>query len=183
MTVTLPTWLTIARLAAAPLLVVPFLLLERPAAYWTALALFAAAALTDFLDGWLARRLGQESRLGAVLDPIADKAMVATALALLLWVSPLAPWLALPAAVILFREVLVSGLREAVAPARLDVTPLAKIKTALQMLAVGALLFAGATGFGEPLGAALLAAAAVVTAVTGWDYARKAVAHLGHRED
>ncbi len=140
---TLPNLLTIARLLAAPGLALAFLLLPRPAADWTALALFLAAAATDWLDGRLARAWQAQSRLGTMLDPIADKAMVALALLTLMAVSSLSPWLLLPAALILLREVFVSGLREFLGDTAgmLRVTRLAKWKTSAQMTAI-AVLFA-----------------------------------------
>ncbi len=197
MGLTVPTMLTLARLAAAPGLAVVAVALERPAAEWWALGLFLAAAATDWLDGWLARRLGQESALGAVLDPIADKAMTVIALAVLTGLTAetgpggarLDPWVALPAAAILLREIAVAGLREALGPgAGLAVTRLAKWKTAAQMGAIAAMLAAAplaAAGLAgaEPAARALLWLAAALTLVTGWDYAAKAVAYIRGRED
>lgn len=184
---TVPNGLTLFRLAAAPGLVLPYLALPRPVADAVALALFLVAAATDFLDGWLARRLGQESELGRVLDPIADKATVCVALLLLtgLWAEDgLAPAVAGPAALILFREILVAGLREALGPgAGLQVTPLAKGKTAVQMVAVGALFAAPLVAGLAPVAVGLLWLAAALTLVSGWDYAAKAVRHMGKTEE
>jgi cardiolipin synthase len=103
------------------------------------------ASATDWIDGYLARAWDQRTRLGAMLDPIADKAMVASALLVLMVMSSLAPLLLIPAAVILFREVFVSGLREYLGPsgATLSVTRLAKYKTTVQMVAISALLAQG----------------------------------------
>ncbi|MEM8536887.1 MAG: CDP-alcohol phosphatidyltransferase family protein, partial [Pseudomonadota bacterium] len=112
MTMNLPNILTILRLAAAPGVVVMFLYFARPWADWFALALFVVAACTDFLDGYLARAWKQESKLGAMLDPIADKAMVIIALVVITGFSGMNPYILLPATVIIFREVFVSGLRE-----------------------------------------------------------------------
>src|SRR6056297_483744 len=182
MNVNLPTALTVVRLAAAPAVPLAFLLLPRPAADWTALALFIGAALTDWLDGILARAWDQHTRLGAMLDPIADKAMVVIALATLLAVVPASGGLLLPAALILFREVFVSGLREylGAAAGTLAVTRLAKWKTTAQMVAIAALFAAGALGPDtvRQAGVALLWVAAVLTAITGWDYYRKARPYL-----
>jgi CDP-diacylglycerol--glycerol-3-phosphate 3-phosphatidyltransferase len=138
-----PNTLTVIRLAAAPLVGLAFLFLIRPYADWVALILFLFASLTDYLDGWLARKWGQESRFGAMLDPIADKAMVVIALAVLLGVHGITGWMLVPVTAILFREVFVSGLREFLgsAASTLKVTPLAKWKTTVQMVAI-ALLFA-----------------------------------------
>ena len=138
---TLPNILTLIRLLAAPGLVVVFLLLPRPAADWVAMVLFVGAALTDYVDGYLARAWKQQSKLGTMLDPIADKAMVVIALLVLAAYSDLALFLVVPAGVILFREVFVSGLREFLGDVAgtLKVTKLAKWKTATQMLAIAVL--------------------------------------------
>ena len=143
MTLTLPNLLTILRLLAAPGVAVMFLYFNRPWADWFALSLFVVAAVTDWLDGYLARSWKQETRLGAMLDPIADKAMVVIALAVILGYSSMSPWLVLPATMILFREVFVAGLREYLGDdaGTLKVTRLAKWKTTVQMIAI-AVLFA-----------------------------------------
>lgn len=143
MTMTLPNILTVLRLLAAPAVALMFLYFSRPAADWFALVLFVLAAVTDWFDGYLARAWKQESKLGAMLDPIADKAMVVIALMVIVGYSSMSPWLVLPATFILFREVFVSGLREFLGDTAgtLRVTPLAKWKTTLQMIAI-AVLFA-----------------------------------------
>lgn len=140
---TLPNILTLMRLVAAPGVAIIFLILPRPYADWVALILFVTAALTDWLDGYLARLWKQHSRFGAMLDPIADKAMVVIALMVIIGFSSWSPWLVLPATVILFREVFVSGLREFLGDVAgtLKVTKLAKWKTTAQMVAI-AVLFA-----------------------------------------
>ncbi|MDH5797657.1 MAG: CDP-diacylglycerol--glycerol-3-phosphate 3-phosphatidyltransferase [Paracoccaceae bacterium] len=142
---TLPNILTILRLLAAPGIAVMFLYFQRPWADWYALILFAVAAITDWLDGYLARSWKQESRFGAMLDPIADKAMVVIALLVITGFSGMNPWLLLPATVILFREVFVSGLREFLGTSAglLKVTKLAKWKTTAQMVAIAVLFAAG----------------------------------------
>lgn len=142
---TLPNILTILRLLAAPGIAVMFLYFHRPWADWYALILFAVAAITDWLDGYLARSWKQESRFGAMLDPIADKAMVVIALLVITGFSGMNPWLLLPATVILFREVFVSGLREFLGTSAglLKVTKLAKWKTTAQMVAIAVLFAAG----------------------------------------
>ncbi|MDP5326787.1 MAG: CDP-diacylglycerol--glycerol-3-phosphate 3-phosphatidyltransferase [Paracoccaceae bacterium] len=141
---TLPNTLTILRLLAAPGVVVMFFSFHRPMADWFALALFVGAAITDFFDGYLARLWKQESKFGAMMDPIADKAMVVIAIMVITGYSGMNPWLILPATIILFREVGVSGLREFLGDkARLlQVTRLAKWKTTAQMVAI-AVLFLG----------------------------------------
>ena len=140
---TVPNILTILRLLAAPGVAILFLFYARPWADWFALGLFVAAAATDWIDGRLARAWNQETRLGAMLDPIADKAMVIIALCVITGFSGMDPWILLPATVILFREVFVSGLREFLGDTAgtLKVTVLAKWKTTVQMVAI-AILFA-----------------------------------------
>ena len=139
----LPNILTVGRLLAAPGVAVMFLYFTRPYADWFALSLFIVAAVTDWFDGYLARSWSQETRMGAMLDPIADKAMVVIALMVIVGYSSMSPWLVLPATVILFREVFVSGLREFLGDTAgtLKVTKLAKWKTTAQMIAI-AVLFA-----------------------------------------
>ena len=140
----LPNTLTLIRLLAAPGVPVLFLYFHRPWADWFALTLFVAAAVTDYFDGYLARLWKQESKFGAMMDPIADKAMVVIAIMVLTGYSGMNPWLILPATIILFREVFVSGLREYLGDKAglLQVTRLAKWKTTTQMIAL-AVLFLG----------------------------------------
>ena len=142
---TVPNILTIGRLVAAPLLPVMFLYFQHPWSDWFALVLFIVAALTDYIDGYLARAWGQESTFGAAMDPIADKAMVLIALLVINGYSGLTPWIVLPSALIIYREVFVSGLRETLGDrARaLKVTGLAKWKTMVQMVAIAVLFSKG----------------------------------------
>lgn len=141
---TIPNSLTVLRLLAAPGVVVMFLYFHRPWADWFALTLFVGAAITDYFDGYLARLWKQESKFGAMLDPIADKAMVVIAIMVITGYNGMNAFLILPATVILFREVFVSGLREylGVKASSLKVTKLAKWKTTAQMVAI-AVLFLG----------------------------------------
>lgn len=141
----LPNILTVLRLVAAPGIAVMFLYFTRPYADWFALILFVLAAVTDWFDGYLARAWKQETKLGTMLDPIADKAMVVIALMVIVAFSSWSPWLVLPATVILFREVFVSGLREFLGDVSgtLKVTKLAKWKTTLQMVAIAVLFSQG----------------------------------------
>ncbi len=143
----LPNILTLLRLLAAPGLAVMFLYFTRPYADWFALILFLSAAITDWFDGYLARAWKQETKMGAMLDPIADKAMVVIALMIIVGYSTehWTPWLVLPATVILFREVFVSGLREYLGDVAgtLKVTKLAKWKTTAQMVAIAILFSQG----------------------------------------
>lgn len=145
MTWTIPNILTAIRLLAAPGVAVMFLYFTRPYADWFALLLFMGAAATDWFDGYLARLWAQETKLGAMLDPIADKAMVVIALMVIVGYSSMSPWLVLPATVILFREVFVSGLREFLGDTAgtLKVTRLAKWKTTFQMVAIAILFLQG----------------------------------------
>ena len=140
----IPNILTLIRLLAAPGVVVMFLYFHRPWADWFALARFVGAAITDYFDGYLARLWKQESKFGTMLDPIADKAMVVIAIMVIAGYNGMNPWLMLPATVILFREVFVSGLREYLGAkaGTLKVTKLAKWKTTAQMVAI-ATLFLG----------------------------------------
>ena len=141
----LPNVLTVLRLLAAPMVAVMFLYFHRPWADFFALFLFLSAAITDWFDGYLARAWKQETKIGAMLDPIADKAMVIIALEVILGYSTMTPWLVLPATLILFREVFVSGLREYLGQVAgtLTVTKLAKWKTTVQMLAIAVLFSQG----------------------------------------
>ncbi len=137
----LPNLLTLSRIAVIPLMVATFYL---PGGYsqWIACALFAAAGLTDYLDGHFARRWKQQSEIGRFLDPIADKLLVGAALFMLAASDRISPSAILPALVILSREILVSGLREYLAGlrVRVPVSRLAKWKTGIQMTAIGFLL-------------------------------------------
>ena len=141
----IPNILTLMRLIAAPGVAVMFLYFTRPFADGLAMLLFVSAAITDWFDGYLARAWKQETKLGAMLDPIADKAMVVIALMVIIAFSSWSPWLVLPATVILFREVFVSGLREFLGDVSgtLKVTQLAKWKTTAQMVAIAVLFSQG----------------------------------------
>lgn len=183
MITTLPNLLTLSRIAVIPLLVALFYF-DNPMSRWVALAIFSVAAMTDFFDGYLARSLGQHSRLGQMLDPIADKLLV-TSIVLLLVAFGRAPVLA--ALVIICRELLVSGLREFLAEigVTIPVSRLAKWKTFIQMFSIGFLLV-GSVGpwFFHPaittemIGVVLIWGAAVLTLITGFDYLRAVWRHL-----
>ena len=173
----IPNLLTVFRVLAAPFVALAFAFFDKPLAGWIAFVLFTAAALTDFVDGWAARRWGQVSEMGKMLDPIADKAMVVVSLAALMGLIGLDFWYVLPASAILVREVLVSGLREYLGDVKLPVTQLAKWKTTAQMFAIGALLLFQPTepdwGPGMVIAIGLLWIAAALTVVSGWDYFSK----------
>jgi cardiolipin synthase (CMP-forming) len=180
----LPNLLTYGRLAAVPLVVA---LLFWPAEYWmrwSALAIFIAAAITDFLDGYLARAWSQQSSLGRMLDPIADKLLVAATLLVLVADKIVTGWSLWAAIVILCREILVSGLREFLAELRVSVpvSTIAKWKTTVQLVAIG-FLIAGPAGEEilpgtTKIGVVLLWAAAILTLYTGWDYMKASYDHV-----
>ena len=179
MTYTLPNMLTFFRIALLPVVVLLFLLpFEglRPFCAFT----FAVAGLTDWLDGYLARRLNQSSRFGAFLDPVADKLLVAVALILLVADDPRI-WVSIPAMVIVGREILVSALREWMAEvgarSKVAVSMLGKVKTVAQIFAVFFMLYLKPL-FGLPvydLGVGLLQVAAVLTIVSMVSYLRAAM--------
>jgi CDP-diacylglycerol--glycerol-3-phosphate 3-phosphatidyltransferase len=187
MKLTIPTWLTLLRIVLIPVLVLVFYLPGR----WTsvaAAAVFALASVTDWLDGWIARRYNQYSAFGAFLDPVADKLMVAVALFLIVQGHPSA-WMAIWAAVIVGREIAVSALREWMAGfgqrSKVKVAFLGKVKTAVQMIAICCLLYAISpsrpvqpgpwqAGFVFHVGDWLLAVAALLTLWSGFDYLRAA---------
>ncbi|MGB3502156.1 MAG: CDP-diacylglycerol--glycerol-3-phosphate 3-phosphatidyltransferase [Mesorhizobium sp.] len=186
----IPNLLTYARIIAVPLIVLCFFLEGRlessDFARWCALFLFAAASVTDYLDGYLARIWQQTSNIGRMLDPIADKLLVATCLMLLAAdpVETIHGWSLWAAIVILCREILVSGLREYLASLKVSipVTRLAKWKTAVQMFAIGFLL-AGPAGdkilpYTTQIGVVLLWIAAIITLYTGYDYFRAGLKHV-----
>ena len=187
MKLTVPTMLTLLRILLIPVLVLVFYLPYQ----WTnfaSAAVFGFAALTDWLDSWIARRYHQYSAFGAFLDPVADKMMVAVALFLIVQGHP-TPWMAFWAAVIVGREIAVSALREWMAElgqrATVNVAAIGKIKTIVQMLALLCLLYSvtpekpprPAAWMGEPIfriGDWLLAAAALLTMWSGYGYLRAA---------
>jgi len=151
---------------------------------WVALAVFVAAGISDFLDGYFARIWAQQSSLGRMLDPIADKLLVASCLLMLAAESTIHGWSLFAAAVILCREILVSGLREYLAALRVSVpvTKLAKWKTTIQLVAIG-FLIAGEAGeqiipATTLIGIVLLWMSAIFTIYTGWDYFRAGIHHL-----
>lgn len=178
----LPNILTYARIAAVPLVV--GILFWHSILHgglwlrWVALAVFISAGVTDILDGYFARMWGQQSSLGRMLDPIADKLLVGACLLMLAAEETIRGWSLLAAAIILCREILVSGLREYLAELRVSVpvTRLAKWKTIGQMVAVG-FLIAGEAGdrvipIVTQVGITLLWASAMLTLYTGYDYFR-----------
>jgi len=155
---------------------------------WVALAVFIVAGVSDFLDGYLARIWAQQSSLGRMLDPIADKLLVSSCLLMLAAEDTIHGWSLFAAIVILCREILVSGLREYLAELRVSVpvTRLAKWKTTLQLVAVGFLIAGDAGDAVIPvvtkIGIMLLWLSALLTIYTGWDYLQAGLHHLS-RED
>ena len=182
MVLTLPNLLTLSRIVAVPFLVA-LLWVPDPTLYAFAFALYALIGITDYFDGWLARRMNSASKLGAFLDPVADKIMVAAVLLMLCAVQVIAGWHLIAALVILLREIMVSGLREYLAGSQVSVpvSRLAKWKTTFQMIALGALILAVATPqwpWMLDLGLVSLWIAAPLTVLTGWDYLRTGLRHM-----
>jgi len=186
MPMNLPNLLTLSRIVAIPLVILTFFL-PAPFGPWAGCVLFAAAGFTDWLDGQLARRWHQQSAWGRVLDPIADKLLVATVLFMLAALERITPATIFPALVILAREILVSGLREHLAMLNVPVpvSRLAKWKTALQMVAIGVLLIGDAGPAAlhlQIVGELLLWLAAALTLITGYDYWRAGMSHISDED-
>ena len=186
----LPNILTLSRILAVPILL--FLLwpgirigAHQPLAidYALAFGLYCLMGITDYFDGYVARSRGIVSRLGAFLDPIADKIMIAAVILLLVFTRDIDGYHVIAALMILLREIIVSGLREFLATLQVSmpVTKLAKWKTTFQLVAFGALILAGALPTMEwikTVGLVSLWGAAVLTLVTGWDYLRVGLKHM-----
>ena len=177
MIVNLPNTLTFSRIIAIPILICILLFVPDPAGSWLAFSVYTFACITDFFDGYFARAWRQQSALGRFLDPIADKLLISSVLLVLVGIDRFQGLTVLPAAVILCREILVSGLREFLAEIRvgMPVSNLAKWKTGIQMLTMGFLLV-GPNGpdFGPvstlEIGILGLWIAASLTVITGFDY-------------
>lgn len=182
MVTNLPNLLTLSRILVIPLVIACFYV-GGPTARWVACALFVAAAITDWFDGYLARSWGQTSAFGRFLDPIADKLLVAAVLLMLAAFNHISPVTLLPAVIIMMREILVSGLREFLAELRvgMPVSRLAKWKTAAQMLALTLLILGDAAPPPLPvtmLGEISLWLAAALTLITGYDYLKAGMKHI-----
>ena len=188
-TFSIPNMLTVGRIAAIPV-VVGCVYAQSPIVNgpiwlrWVARAVFIAAGITDYLDGYYARIWDQQSAFGRMLDPIADKLLVASCLLILVADSTIHGWSLWAAVVILCREILVSGLREYLAALRVSVpvTKLAKWKTTVQLVAIGFLIAGDAGDRLVPavtlIGTVLLWISAMLTIYTGWDYFRAGIHHL-----
>ena len=180
----LPNLLTYGRIVAVPLVVACMYWPQIDAMRWTAFGLYAAAAVTDFFDGYLARAWSQQSALGRMLDPIADKLLVAAVLFMLVSDHTIAGLTVIAAIIILCRELLVSGLREFLAglEVSIPVSAVAKWKTTAQLLALG-FLICGPAGdkvlpHNTSIGISLLWIAALLTIYTGWDYLTSGIRHI-----
>lgn len=187
----LPNVLTYGRIAAIPLVVGVLFWPGDVAMRWIALGIYAIAGITDYLDGYFARAYAQHSSLGRMLDPIADKLLIAACLMMLVKDGTIHSWSIWAALVILSREILVSGLREFLAEVKVSVpvSHLAKWKTAMQLVAVGFLIAGPAgdailpPGWTQMIGLFLLWIAAILTLVTGYDYMKASIRHLVDEDD
>ena len=185
----LPNLLTYGRIVAVPLVVVCLYWPAVDAMRWVAFGIYAAAAVTDFLDGYLARAWSQQSSLGSMLDPIADKLLVAAVLFMLVNDRTLDGLNVVAAIVILCREILVSGLREFLVAVKgsLPVSKVAKWKTTMQLLSLGFLICGRAGEKVLPgntaIGLTLLWIAAILTIYTGWTYLISGIRHIIAIED
>lgn len=184
----LPNLLTYGRIAAIPAIVILFHV-WGDFGRWLSLFVFIVASLTDWLDGYLARAWQQQSALGRMLDPIADKLLVAVTLLLLVSDFTIGGWSLVAAIIILSREILVSGLREFLAEVqvRVPVSQVAKWKTVLQMVALGFLICGPAGDRFFPyisyIGLLLLWVSALITVYTGYDYFRGGLRHLRSQDE
>ena len=178
----LPNLLTMSRILVI-LPIVALFFVTGDAARWITLGLYAAACVTDFFDGYIARSMGQISRFGRFLDPVADKLLVAAVIFMLVATDRIEGLVVLPALVILIREILVSGLREHLASLSVSVpvSRLAKWKTSIQMLSLGFLIVHDASPDWIPsvlIGETGIWIAALLTLITGYDYLRAGLQHL-----
>jgi CDP-diacylglycerol--glycerol-3-phosphate 3-phosphatidyltransferase len=177
---TIPNILTLSRIALIPV-VIAMLFAEDPAMRWWGFGLFVILSVTDYFDGYLARVLNQTSPLGALMDPIADKVLVAALVIALVARGDIAGWDVTGAVLILCREFLMSGLREFLAQRDLPlpVTRLAKWKTTAQLIALALLILAPLADAGQLLAiSAIWWVATALTLITGFDYVRSAARQL-----
>lgn len=187
----LPNVLTYLRILAVPAIVALLFWPREDEMRWWALGFFVAAAITDYFDGYFARAWHQYSAIGRMLDPIADKLLVAAALLMLVADETVTSWSLWAAIIILSREILVSGLREFLAELRVSVpvTQIAKWKTTAQLVAIGFLIAGPAgdavlpEGWTLQIGLTLLWVAAGLTLYSGWDYFRSGIKHILAEDD
>ncbi|MGB4057792.1 MAG: CDP-diacylglycerol--glycerol-3-phosphate 3-phosphatidyltransferase [Alphaproteobacteria bacterium] len=180
--INIPNLLTLSRLAILPVIILLILTegVLGENGVWLAFILYIIAAATDFVDGWLARKLNQTSDFGTFLDPISDKIFIGALLIIFAGVGRIYGLWLIPAVLILSREILVSGLREYLGPKniQLPVTKLAKWKTTAQMLALGLLIIGPYIPFGLITGHIALTGAAIITLITGWEYMKVGLDHM-----
>ena len=174
--------LTLSRIIIIPVILL-LLAIPHGWAAWLAVVWFTAAGVTDWLDGYVARRDNEITTIGEFLDPIADKLLVASVLLLLVYNQQISGISVLPAAIILLREVAVSGLREFLAGLRVSVpvSRLAKWKTTIQLLALGFLIVGHYAPDSIPatsIGDFGLWVAGAITLITAWDYWRASLRHF-----
>lgn len=176
----LPNQLTLLRIAAIPVICL-LLVIGWDWLRWIALILYVVAAVTDWLDGFLARRMGLGSDLGKMLDPIADKLLVGALLVTFAFTRDFSIWELAPAIAILMREIFVSGLREFLGnkAVTVPVTFLAKWKTTLQLIALFFVIVDGLLPSFGLISGGLLWLAAILTVWTGWQYLSSTWAHFG----
>lgn len=174
--------LTLTRLFVLPLIIFLFFIPREWAAYLI-LILFVIAAVTDWLDGWVARKMNQVSEFGTFMDPISDKIFVVTMLLMLVATGRIEGIFVIAVILILMREFLVAGLREFLGPKgiKLPVMKLAKWKTAVQMAATALLIIAPYNVTAEWLGLIGLILAAVLTLVTGWTYLKAGLSYMDQK--
>jgi cardiolipin synthase (CMP-forming) len=180
----IPNILTASRILIIPVLIALYMVGE-PEGNWMAFSLYVYACVTDFFDGWLARRMKLQSALGKFMDPIADKLLITALIVMLIGFGPIHGIHVLAAGIILIRELLVSGLREFLAETKVSVpvSLLAKWKTTIQMLALGFLIVGHAGPYlwiakTVTYGYVGLWLAALLTVVTGYDYLRTGLKHM-----
>lgn len=175
--------ITFSRILMIPMMVASFYLLKGDLSNWVSFAIFTTAGITDFLDGYVARKFNQSSKLGAFMDPIADKLLIAAALMMMVAFNRIEGYSVIAAIIILCREFAVSGLREFLADLKVSipVTYLAKWKTTIQIFALGFLLVGEAAPDFIPalmIGDWCLWAAALLTLYTGYDYLKSGLKHM-----
>ncbi len=176
--------LTVARLALLPPIIL-LLFIDKPWAAWSVLALYSAGAITDWLDGFIARRWNQVSDFGRFMDPISDKIFVVSMMVMLIATHRIEGVTIVAVIIILAREFMVSGMREYLGPKniQLPVTGLAKWKTTVQMIATGLLILEPVSMTASYTGLGLLWIATILTVATGWSYVSEGWKYLSGGAD